>query len=94
MSLSRPLHTERVRRRDVLTDLQQVMEVLENDLQSLGTSRLTSWDLPLSVISAFDGTQDNSLSGHSSAGPRTSTPRPGQVLDAPEAETELLNTSG
>ena len=94
LSLSRPLHSERVWRRDVLIDVQQVMDMLEDDLQSLGASRQMSWDLPLSVISVFDGTEDSTLSGHPSPGPRTSTPRPGLVLDVPDAKMVLVSTPG
>ena len=77
-----------------MTYMQQVMDVLEKDLESLGASCQTSWDLTLSVIAAFDGTEYRTLSGYPSPVPRTSTPKPGLVLDVPDVQMVLVSTPG
>ena len=67
-----PLHVERVRRRDCMVDVEQVLRKLNSRLEQLNCDALSALDLSLSTISTFN------LSASPAEGPvlypRTSSP--------------------
>lgn len=67
----RPLHEECVRRRDCLSDINEVLRELNSRLEELSRSRLSSLDLSLSIISTLSRNVD-SVAERSVTQPRTS----------------------